>query len=371
MSSIPATIKALRVQEDKSDVRLVEIPLAERPDVKNINDDYILLKVKAVGLNPTDWKHALGPLGTAGAIVGCDAAGEVIKVGSNVTHLKIGDRAAGFTLGSNSQMENGAFAEYVLYVGHVCFKLPEEMSYAEAAGFPVPHLTAVQALYIHLRIAPPSAPITTQTSILIWGGSTAVGHHAVQLAALSGYKVFVTASPAAFEDLKALGASELFDYKDPDVAQKIKAAAGEQGITLAVDTVSENGTTELVVASLSTTSAKNHVITVLPNALKSAPPKNTSIQGAALPFVLGIPFFHHALGQTEYPVSVEDRDVTSKWIVDEFPKLVEGWREGRGSPKFVGQRLRILPGGLESVVEGLRILKRGDYGREKLVYNIA
>lgn len=113
-----------------------------------------------------------------------------------------------------------------------------------------PHLTAVQALYIHLRIAPPSAPITTQTSILIWGGSTAVGHHAVQLAALSGYKVFVTASPAAFEDLKALGASELFDYKDPDVAQKIKAAAGEQGITLAVDTVSENGTTELVVVCI-------------------------------------------------------------------------------------------------------------------------
>lgn len=56
MSSLPATIKALQVQKDKTDVKLVDIPLAARPDIKNIDSGFILLKVRALGLNPTDWK---------------------------------------------------------------------------------------------------------------------------------------------------------------------------------------------------------------------------------------------------------------------------------------------------------------------------
>lgn len=93
----------------------------------------------------------------------------------------------------------------------------------------------------------PSSPVTKKTPILIWGGSSAVGHHAIQLASLSGYTVFTTGSPTVHEELKALGASEVFDYRDPEVSQKIRAAAGEEGITLALDTISENGTTDLVV----------------------------------------------------------------------------------------------------------------------------
>lgn len=56
MASLPATIRALRVQEDKSDLELVEIPLASRSDVIDLNPDHILVRVRAVGLNPTDWK---------------------------------------------------------------------------------------------------------------------------------------------------------------------------------------------------------------------------------------------------------------------------------------------------------------------------
>ena len=54
------------------------------------------VRVRAVGLNPTDWKHAYSPLGTVGTIVGCDASGDVVAVGSAVTHVKVGDRVAGF-----------------------------------------------------------------------------------------------------------------------------------------------------------------------------------------------------------------------------------------------------------------------------------
>ena len=88
---------------------------------------------------------------------------------------------------------------------------------------------------------------------MIWGGSTAVGHHAVQLAALSGLKVFVTASPAAHAELKALGAEACFDYKAPDVVKQIQAAAGEEGIIYCLDTVTEKGSTDACVVSIGTT----------------------------------------------------------------------------------------------------------------------
>lgn len=58
--------------------------------------------------------------------------------------------------------------------------------------------------------------------ILISGGSTSVGHHAVQIAVLSGYRVLVTASPSSHALLKSYGAAETFDYKDPELVSKIK-----------------------------------------------------------------------------------------------------------------------------------------------------
>lgn len=68
--------------------------------------------------------------------------------------------------------------------------------------------------------------------------AAAVGQFAVKLASLSGYKVVSTASPRNFELVKSLGASEVFDYRDPDVVSKIKKASGDS-IKKAVDAISE------------------------------------------------------------------------------------------------------------------------------------
>lgn len=95
----------------------------------------------------------------------------------------------------------------------------------------------------------PTNPSMNKDIILIWGGSTAVGHHAVQLAHHSGLRVYVTASTAAHAKLKELGAETCFDYKDPEVVRKIKSAAGEPGIAMALDTVNSDGSTDLVVVS--------------------------------------------------------------------------------------------------------------------------
>lgn len=161
-----------------------------------------------------------------------------------------------YSHGGSYQTDNGSFAEYVRLVAAVCFKLPESMSYEEAASFPIPHLTGVQAFYMRLNIPKPFSPTPNpnpkRESILIWGGSTAVGHHAIQLAALSGLKVYVTASPDVHEELKSLGAEACFDYKAADVVNQIHAAlAGEEeGIIYGYDTVCEKGSTDACVVSL-------------------------------------------------------------------------------------------------------------------------
>ena len=82
-------------------VKAGEAKVVEAP-VPKLRDDYILVKVKAVALNPTDWKHVAW-LTDAGSRIGCDYAGIVEEVGSKVTKdFKKGDRVAGFTHVSQS-----------------------------------------------------------------------------------------------------------------------------------------------------------------------------------------------------------------------------------------------------------------------------
>ncbi len=59
--------------------------------------------------------------------------------------------------------------------------------------------------------------------LLVWSGSTTVGQWAIQLGRVAGYKVITTASPKNHDLLKKLGATDMYDYKDETVPQKIAA----------------------------------------------------------------------------------------------------------------------------------------------------
>lgn len=105
--SIPSSMKAIKVQE-QGKAALVDT------SIPKLRDDYILVKVHAVGLNPTDFKH-IDYLPQKDATVGCDYAGEVVEVGKAVTKkFSKGDRVAGFVHGvSSKSTEDGGFSEYV------------------------------------------------------------------------------------------------------------------------------------------------------------------------------------------------------------------------------------------------------------------
>jgi NADPH:quinone reductase-like Zn-dependent oxidoreductase len=354
-ASIPDSIKALITQDNGQSPKVASVPF----DGSQLGADEILVRVRAVGLNPTDWKSSLRPKVSGNLIVGCDAAGDVVAVGSNVTFFQVGDRAAGFTAGV-TKADNGAFAEYVRFSQVVGFKLPENMTYEEGASLPIPHLTAIQSLYIRLGLPTPlKASTSPGATILIWGGSTATGHHAIQLARLSGLHVITTASPEAFTELENIGASLCFNYKDPNVVDKLKAAGD---ITYALDTVSEGGTIEKTIDALGPNGGKVvHLLTVSDEVKNRR--KDVEVLHTLLYLVLG-PYAH-------YPFWPDDQPPMRGYLQEEWPELSKSWKAGLGNARLKPQRLRKLEGGLDGVPKGLETMKSGGYSREKLVATIA
>lgn len=364
--SLPATIKALKTVPGNT-VGVVDVPFASRKEIQHLGPDDVLVKVRAIGLNPTDWKHAIGPwrpAPPASNICGCDGAGDVVAVGSAVKHVHAGSRVAGFCFGT-SNPTNGSYAEYVVYNQGVVFELPSGMTYAEGSALPIPHLTAVQALYIRLHLNPPSNPTQKPQSVLVWGGSTAVGHNAIQLAHASGYTVYTTASPAKHAYLKSIGATACFDYKLPNVAEEIRKASGG-GVDFAVDAACDNGSTDVAVDAIKVSGGT--VITTLPVSDATA----TRRSNVKVEFTLVYTELGYALrfaNAVDFPAIPSDTAGALAWVSKEAPALFSGWKDGK-SLKFEGAKLRKCPGGLEKVVEGFEIMRDGKYSAEKLVYEL-
>ncbi|KAE9407341.1 GroES-like protein [Gymnopus androsaceus JB14] len=369
-TKIPDNIRAIQIQAGKT-VKVVSIPFGQHDLVKNLPRDQIIIYVRAVALNPVDWKQAFGEWGVPGSILGVDCAGYVIQVGSAVKHLKVGDRAAGLNFGGSSQTHNGAFAEYVRLEAPVTFKLPDEMTYEEGASLPGAHLSSVQALYMRLGIPKPfiQPSPSEKEIILIWGGSTAVGHNAIQLARISGLRIFAVAASAVHDDLKALGVEKCFDYKaETDVVKQIQDAAGEPGIIYGFDTVADNGTTEQCIDAMSF-SRRSHLIVVLP---PSEACQQRRIDKVKVEFFLGQTLLgaEFTFASTQVPAIPEDRTRALEYVVDYMPHILQGWKAGQGGTKFKPQHLRRMDGGLDKIEQGLKIMRDGKYGREKLVYTL-
>ncbi|KZP08854.1 GroES-like protein [Athelia psychrophila] len=354
--SIPTKIKAVKSQPGEG-LAIEEVSLST-----SLAPYEVLLKNRAVGLNPTDWKHSIGMWGDAGFVVGCDGAGDVVAVGSEVKHVQVGDRVGAFLYGTQDE-SNGAFAEYARYNCSSVWKLPEGMSFAEAASFPVPFLTAVQKF-----VFPARPPLSVhceiwhtphgELQILIWGGSTAVGLHAIQLAHLSGQRVIAIASARNHEFLKSIGADVAIDYEAEDVVKQIRDSLDGLPLKRAIDTVCEKGSTHHVIDAIDPEGG--YVTTTLPV------DDETSSRRAQVKveFVLDTPIkFAKVLPMPFIP---EDNERAQAWNTHEQSTIGDGLVEGKGNKcGSTTQKLRVREG-LEDVMEGVKIMKRGAYGEDKL-----
>ncbi|KAE9393203.1 hypothetical protein BT96DRAFT_999652 [Gymnopus androsaceus JB14] len=348
-TTIPINIRAVQVQPNKT-VKVISIPFGQDELVKNLPDDQIIIRVRAVALNPTDWKHGLSDWGTPG----------------------IGDRVAGFIYGGSFQINNGAFAEYVRLLAALTFKMPNNMTYEEGASFPVAQFTAVQVLYMRLNISKPFSELASnfgEKEIILICGSTAVRHHAIQLALLSHLRVFATALPAAHSDLKALRVERCFDYKADNIVKQIHLASGDQGIIYGIDTITDNGTTELCVDAMSFT-RNSHLMVLLPISKECQKRRQDRVKVEfSTAYTLGVHVFTFAHA-FKFSAMLEDKARILEYVAGTMPRILKNWKAGEGNNTFRPQRLRRLEGGLEGIEKGLKIMRDGNYGREKLVYTI-
>ncbi|HBL28800.1 MAG TPA: zinc-binding alcohol dehydrogenase [Acidobacteria bacterium] len=187
---------------DRFQIREVETPVA--------GPGQLLVRVRAAGVNPIDWKIRKGALrwvrpARFPLILGYDVAGEVEAIGPEVSGFEPGDAVFAMVDGPHG----GGYAEHVLVAEAATAPKPARLSFEEAAAVPLAGLTALQALRDKGELA-------EGESVLVHGAAGGVGHFAVQLGAALGARVTAVAGGRNQDFVRALGAVRGIDSGQED-----------------------------------------------------------------------------------------------------------------------------------------------------------
>jgi len=190
------------------------------PTNGELGNHKVLVRVHAWAINPCDHMLQDRNMIQYPVILGCDVAGtvEAVVAGSAAaSQFSVGDRVFGFTA-------NHGFQDYVTLEDKLMARVPSDMTYREVVVLGLCSATSAMFLfgrdYLHLDY-PELSKSKNGKSVLVWGGSSAVGSNAIQLATAAGYAVITTCSERNFDYVKDLGAVQVFDYKDSEVTEKI------------------------------------------------------------------------------------------------------------------------------------------------------
>jgi NADPH:quinone reductase len=197
----------------------------------------LLVEVRAVSVNPVDYKVASGTAPEPGGIkvVGYDAAGVVAETGREARLFKPGDEV--FDAGSTGRQ--GADAEFHLVDERIVGLKPRSLDFAAAAALPLTSITAWEAMFDRLDVAKP-VPGAAR-AILILGGAGGVGSIAIQLARqLTDLTVVATASrPETVQWAKDMGAHHVIDHKKPLAPQIAALGLGSPSFVFATAPVGD------------------------------------------------------------------------------------------------------------------------------------
>ncbi|MGA5360189.1 NADP-dependent oxidoreductase [Streptomyces purpurascens] len=174
----------------------------------------VLVRVRAAGVNPTDWKHREtgGFLGEAPFVLGWDVSGEVEAVGIGVVAFAPGDEVFGML---PYPYGHGSHAEYVIAPVRALTRKPAGIDHVQAGALPLVSLTAWQALVEHADVQPGQR-------VLIHAAAGGVGHVAAQIAKARGAYVIGTASAGKHEFLRSIGVDETVNYRETDFTEAVK-----------------------------------------------------------------------------------------------------------------------------------------------------
>ncbi|MFF7356788.1 MULTISPECIES: NADP-dependent oxidoreductase [Streptomyces] len=174
----------------------------------------VLVRVRAAGVNPTDWKHRAtgGFLGEPPFVLGWDLSGEVAETGIGVAAFQPGDEVFGML---PYPFGHGSHAEYAIAPVRALTHKPAAIDHTQAGALPLVSLTAWQALTEHADVRPGQR-------VLIHAAAGGVGHVAVQIAKARGAYVIGTASAAKHDFLREIGVDEPVDYRSTDVTEAVR-----------------------------------------------------------------------------------------------------------------------------------------------------
>ncbi|MEK7722767.1 MAG: NAD(P)H-quinone oxidoreductase [Acidobacteriota bacterium] len=217
-------MKAVYVKEfggiENLEIREVENP--EKP-----KGTEVIVEVAAAGLNRADLLQRKGlypaPKGYPQNILGLEFAGEVIDVGENVTKVAVGERVFGITAG-------GAQAEFLTIDESQLVKIPDSLSFAQAAAIPEAFITAHDAIFTQ-------GNLQSGETLLIHAVGSGVGLAALQLAKAINVKVFGTSRTfEKLEKCKEFGLDEAIVVdSEPDFADVVKSNG--KGVDVILDLV--------------------------------------------------------------------------------------------------------------------------------------
>lgn len=247
-------MKAYQLQAYNS---LDALQLIDLPE-PNVGANDVLVKIKANSMNYRELIILGGGYDRnkkLPVIPASDGAGEVVSVGENVIAFKVGDRVASTFFrdwesgkATETQMNtalgggvDGTLAEYVVFPEHGLVKIPEHLSYEEAATLPCAALTAWNCLM--------SGGLRSGQTVLTLG-TGGVSIFALQFAKLFGAKVIITSSSDEKLDRAiALGADATINYRTiPEWQDKVRHLTDGTGVDLVVE-VGGEGTFERSLAS--------------------------------------------------------------------------------------------------------------------------
>lgn len=210
-------------------------------DVPAPQADEVQIRVKALGINRAEIMYRTGQYVIEPkfpARLGYEAAGDVIAVGPNVVDFGVGDRVS--VIPAFSFADYGMYGELVNAPVHALTKIPEGISYTDAAATWMQYVTAYGAL-IHL------GGLTAGDAVVIGAAASSVGLAAIQIANMVGaIPVALTRNPDKAAPLREAGAAKVILSADPGLADRVHELTDGRGARMVFDPVGGPGARSLV-----------------------------------------------------------------------------------------------------------------------------
>ncbi|KAM0551731.1 hypothetical protein ACHAPJ_008298 [Fusarium lateritium] len=340
----------------------VEVPI---PKLSSPHD--ILVRVLAAAGNPTDFKMVTHFF-MEDNVIGCDFCGIIEKAGSEAL-FPVGTRVCGsdFPYRANRENpQNGAFAEWIVVDSRGKIRVPETWTNAQAAalggiGWGATGLAFGDPGALNLS-GRPSKPVqsTTPILVLVYGAGTATGSMAVQLLTLSGYTTIGVCSSSSAERVKSYGAIGTASYTSSSCIKDIKNLANGVPIKHALDCITDEASSSTCFSALSRVGARYACLEKLPDQWRVR--KAVTVKAVMQYEMLG----HDVdLDDETYTrkANAEMKDIGIAWG-EEIQMLVD-------KDLIVTPPVREMEGGLESLLEVVELMRRGQTGGKKLVVNIS